>query len=293
MNPSKQGRCVVCETPLSAAPVIRIGARDLFRCAGCESWTCLPRPSATGLAAIHDDPAYFDHPYFQDRRVDQRSITRRCCAAFTRIAAGIDLASLRGERLLDVGCDTGAFLDAACSLYGIAPVGVDVSVRAVAHAKARGIEAHAVFLEDAPPHLRDLALITALDLIEHVADPRTFLRSVHARLRPGGILYLETPNIQSTIYRLGRSLFNLWAGCAKGMFERLFPTEHVQYFSDRGLTTLASSCDLQLVQLTKRRLYWSDIATSHPVRLSLESLQAVDALVGQPILLCALLRRRS
>jgi 2-polyprenyl-6-hydroxyphenyl methylase/3-demethylubiquinone-9 3-methyltransferase len=37
-------------------------------------------------------------------------------------------------------------------------------------------------------------LVTSMEVIEHVAEPQTFLNSLAARLAPGGLLVLSTPN---------------------------------------------------------------------------------------------------
>ncbi len=37
-------------------------------------------------------------------------------------------------------------------------------------------------------------LVTAMEVVEHVADPKSFLADLAARLSPGGLLILSTPN---------------------------------------------------------------------------------------------------
>jgi 2-polyprenyl-6-hydroxyphenyl methylase/3-demethylubiquinone-9 3-methyltransferase len=37
-------------------------------------------------------------------------------------------------------------------------------------------------------------LVTCMEVIEHVAEPQAFLHSLAARLAPGGLLMLSTPN---------------------------------------------------------------------------------------------------
>jgi len=99
---------------------------------------------------VHDDAQYFEHPYFQHRRNAQAGNNRRCRQIFNRLCAAIDPSSLRGERLLDVGCDTGALLLSAARQFGIVPVGGDVSSQAIHQIKAQGIEAYVTALEHAP-----------------------------------------------------------------------------------------------------------------------------------------------
>lgn len=286
-------RCVACQSQLSGPLLVPLADGGAFDCAGCGSWTYLPRSTAEALQSLHNRPAYFEHPYFQGRRTHERSLERRCHHAFRRIGTALDTRALASERVLDVGCDTGSFLRTAQRLYRVIPVGIDIAERAVTTATAVGIEAYPVSLENAPPHLSGFALILALDLIEHVVDPAAFLTHARERLRPGGLVYLETPNISSLVYRCGHAVLKLLAGKPDALRTRLFPAEHVQYFTDAGLRALAARCRLDVVRLDHRVLPRSDIATVLPVRLGLEALQAADALTGRGILLCAVLRRPS
>jgi len=270
---------------------VRLGCSRLIGCHRCGSWTYLPRHSEGEQVAIHDSPEYFDHPYFESRRKTNPHLEKRCRGVFTQLGSAIDLITLRGQRLLDIGCDTGAFLDCAARHLGIVPVGVDVAARAVAGAASLGIEGYQTSIERAPTHLRDFPVITAIDLIEHVNDPSILLQEIRSRLRPGGVAYLETPNIRSAVYCIGRVLCRMTRGWPPSLFNRLFPPQHIQYFTADGLAALASSSGFEVVQIKSRVLSWSDIAASWPVRASMAALQACDRLTGNRILLCATLRR--
>ena len=106
------------------------------------------------------------------------------------------LRPLTGKSALDVGCGAGllaeplARLGATVTAVDAAPELVDV---AKAHATGQGltIDYRAVGVEEL---LGEYDLVTALEVIEHVADPQAFVRSLAARLAPGGLLILSTPN---------------------------------------------------------------------------------------------------
>lgn len=113
-----------------------------------------------------------------------------------------------GDRLLDVGCGNGAFL-ALASEAGWEAHGVDPDPQAIRHANMHernvrlgGIEAYA----DMAGTFR---AITLSHSIEHVHDPVKVLRMAYELLRPGGFLYVDTPNIDSR----GRARFGRhWRG---------------------------------------------------------------------------------
>jgi SAM-dependent methyltransferase len=283
--------CVVCSSPLQGSPKVKLGSSTLLACDSCGTWTYLPRPDSTGQAAIHDTEDYFDHPYFELRRHLSPAILRRCRNVFARLARGTDVAALRSQRVLDVGCDTGAFLQAAAQEFGVVPVGIDAASRAIAAAQRQGIEAYLTPLESAPDHLQDFQAITAIDVVEHVTDPAGFLREIRKRLRPGRVAYLETPNIRSTVYRVGRGFSALTHGWPKGLFERLFPPQHVQYFTPPSFAALAQAAGFEVVSIDTRALPWSDIAAGLPIRVALAAIQVLDRLIGNGILICAVLRR--
>jgi 2-polyprenyl-3-methyl-5-hydroxy-6-metoxy-1,4-benzoquinol methylase len=113
-----------------------------------------------------------------------------------------------GSRVLDVGCGSGSFLESAMAA-GWDVAGVDPDEKAVANAKARGLNVRQGSIEVYANESESFDAITLSHVIEHIHDPAAFLREVFLRLKPGGILYLETPNIES----LGHQTYGLnWRG---------------------------------------------------------------------------------
>ena len=103
---------------------------------------------------------------------------------------------LEGKSALDVGCGAGLLAEPLARL-GAEVTAVDASEELIAaaraHAEARGLEIdyRAVAVENLGGRFD---LVTSLEVVEHVADPRAFVRSLSARLAPGGLLVMSTPN---------------------------------------------------------------------------------------------------
>ena len=104
---------------------------------------------------------------------------------------------LAGKRALDVGCGAGLLCEPLARL-GAAVTGIDAAAENVAaaqaHAAASGlaIDYRAGEIEALDPGQFDL--VTSLEVIEHVADKSAFIAALAARLAPGGLMVLSTPN---------------------------------------------------------------------------------------------------
>jgi 2-polyprenyl-6-hydroxyphenyl methylase / 3-demethylubiquinone-9 3-methyltransferase len=116
---------------------------------------------------------------------------------FGRDAKSLD--SLKGLRILDIGCGGGILCEPLARL-GAAMVGADPSARNVAvarrHAGQSGLvidyrEATAETLADAG-ELFDIVL--AMEVVEHVADVGLFVDRAAAMVKPGGLLFVATLN---------------------------------------------------------------------------------------------------
>lgn len=105
----------------------------------------------------------------------------------------------RPARLLDVGCGAGLAAEALAKL-GHEVLGIDAApeVIGVASAHAAGLGLPLSYRVATAEALQDedlrFEVITALEVIEHVADPAAFVQSLAGLLVPGGVVVLSTLN---------------------------------------------------------------------------------------------------
>jgi 2-polyprenyl-6-hydroxyphenyl methylase/3-demethylubiquinone-9 3-methyltransferase len=107
-----------------------------------------------------------------------------------------DLRPLAGKTALDVGCGAGLLAEPLARL-GARVTAIDAArqVIAVARDHAAGQRLAIDYRHAAVVELVGrFDLVTAMEVIEHVADPQAFLASLAARLAPGGLMVLSTPN---------------------------------------------------------------------------------------------------
>ncbi len=150
-------------------------------------------------------------------------------------------------RLLDVGCGAGLAAEAFARL-GYDVLGIDAAAdaiaAAVAHADGGGLDltyrvatAETLLAEGAR-----FPVITALEVIEHVADPARFLALLAGLLEPGGRLFLST---------LNRTLRSLAVGKIGAEYiARLLPAgthEWRRFISPAELDRAARGAGLRLV----------------------------------------------
>lgn len=108
-------------------------------------------------------------------------------------------ASSTGKRVLDVGFRGGVFLKYASSV-GWDVAGADIDAVVIKNAKAHGIDARQGSIEAFADEVESFDYITISHVIEHVYDPVATLRMAYKLLKPGGLLWVDTPNIDSYGY---------------------------------------------------------------------------------------------
>lgn len=217
------------------------GRWKLWRCMACDSAYLSPRPNAATIPAAYT--TYYTHTTGSSTRSDSlqsaflrlrdqlangyvnwRYGARQTPASgFGPIAAALlplhrsvldrEYRHLPRPRpdanaLLDVGCGNGGYL-ALARQCGWETVGIEPDPAAARLAARQGLSILEGGLELLDDRRECFDAITLSHVIEHVHAPLSLLQQCHRLLKPGGMLWIETPNVNS----LGHKVFGAhWRG---------------------------------------------------------------------------------
>ena len=144
--------------------------------------------------------------------------------------------------VLDVGCASGLFLkmayDAGWSVAGVEP-SKELSTKARQRLGNKG-NVQAGTLQKADFRRASFDIITLWDVIEHVVEPLGLLKLCRSLLRPGGMLFINTPDLDSWPARLLGSRWPL-----------LLP-EHLNYFNHQSLQLALELSGFDVVRIGRR-----------------------------------------
>lgn len=196
-------------------------------CVTCGLVRATPRCPPERIAARYS-AEYFWNEYLPSQGVVNGQVTPDFIDA--RYAPWISLLAAHGisrGRLLEIGTGAGLFLK-AFARAGWDTLGVEVNADAAAFARdTLQLDVRSVYAEtlDVPDGSMDV--VAMMDVIEHVPDPGATIATAHRFLKPGGLLLMQTPNLDALSRR---ALGEPWAV--------LSPAEHLYYFTASTLDAL-------------------------------------------------------
>lgn len=144
-----------------------------------------------------------------------------------------------GDRLLDVGCGNGSWLKVARrAQWDVAGTDPDPAARDLAGKDGIVVKPN---LANWSSQASQFAAVTLNHVIEHVHDPVETLKECAALLRPGGMLFVETPNVDA----FGHALFGAdWRG--------LEPPRHLALFNRESLESVLERAGFSNIRFRPR-----------------------------------------
>jgi len=152
---------------------------------------------------------------------------------------GLDLLEsyLSGRgKLLDIGAGPGVFLEVARE-RGWEVSAVEFNQACVRRLERLGIPVTDSTLEEAHFEKNSFGAATLWDVLEHILEPRSFLRQVHGLMARDGILMVAVPNVDSLVCRILHEKSATFAG-----------DSHVNFFNADTLKDLLGRCGFKVME---------------------------------------------
>jgi SAM-dependent methyltransferase len=196
----------------------------LLRCLECRLVQPERLPTAAELHEYYRRYSY-DHP-------ESWGVDSATQASLKELALSLRRYRTSG-RLLDLGCGAGAVLR-TMSTEGWHAEGQEVSAAAADRLEEEGFRIHREAPEDLAIEDASFDVVVMSEVIEHLPAPNVTLRAVHRLLRPGGALYLTTPNFGSLSRRVLRD-----------RWRAIELPGHLSYFDHSSLTGFLARAELR------------------------------------------------
>jgi 2-polyprenyl-3-methyl-5-hydroxy-6-metoxy-1,4-benzoquinol methylase len=205
-----------------------------FTCVTCGLGFIHPPPEPEDIKKLYDQ-SYYDPWGISD---EDNATERMKKSTFHDKLETLERFVPTKGKILDIGCATGFFLEAARE-RGWEVFGVDLSSysSSIARKKLGGDRIFTGTTEEAGFESDSFDAVVMTDVIEHVSDVNSFVKEVVRILKPNGVTAITTPNPMSLSCRmLGRH----WPH---------YKLEHLVYFTPHALSTLLEPFGFQRLHL--------------------------------------------
>lgn len=199
---------------------------ELWKCLRCGTIFTCDQVAQEALTDLYDH--YYDAAHFEMPSVVTQSLERVILSFEPFRSTG---------RILDMGFGEGGLLQVA-EKHGWKCYGTEISPRSLEYGTNQGWVVTSNAETDARFLSQGFDVVTMIELLGHVPNPQNFLRSAAQWLRPGGVLYLTTPNANS----LNQRLLGLeWSVVS--------PPEHLAIWTPKGMQQALSRAGFQGLQI--------------------------------------------
>jgi 2-polyprenyl-3-methyl-5-hydroxy-6-metoxy-1,4-benzoquinol methylase len=173
--------CILC----NSKDISELEGYERHQLSKCQSCGFVFMSRIPSIDELHDH--YKLYSYASDRTVSPLTID-----SYNKLLDGMEKYR-KLNTLIDVGCGKGWFLIEARK-RGWKVYGTEFSDEAIRICTAAGIEMTKGDLRADAFEGLQFDVVFSSEVIEHVNNPRTQFQQMFAILRPGGLLYLTTPN---------------------------------------------------------------------------------------------------
>lgn len=200
---------------------------NIVKCNRCNLIYVNPRLNAEGLRQV------YGQDYFKLRTNKEDSLKRE--QMYLIEIKDLERIKKKGK-ILDVGCGGGFFLNSLGDSWE--KYGVEINdISAKFGRQNFGLNIKTDKLTDAKFESDYFDVVNIRGVIEHLPDPMAALKETYRILKKGGIVAINTPNIDSLCGKLYREKSRLVA-----------PKYHIYYFSTRTISRMLAEAGFSIIK---------------------------------------------
>ena len=209
-------------------------------CRQCETLYMSPRPSPRLMADYYSDSEnyrYWARHIFPASEDARREKVHK--PWLERVIGYCDRHGIPRGVLMEIGSGFGTFAALAQTSGGFTRVfAVEANPEMAEACRARGLEVINKRIEDLGDEVAAVDIAVAFEVVEHLFEPRQFLRQCARLMKPGGLLVLSCPNGQGFDIAL------------LGSVSLAIDPEHVNLFNPQSLPLLVESCGFEVLEVS-------------------------------------------
>lgn len=222
-------RCEICQAK-NVYFKYTVNTFNYYLCSSCQTLFLYPRSTEQDT-----DNYYKNHLDYSAGKKNEKRIRLQA----KKIIRKLKKYYKNGKTLLDVGAGYGYFIDQA-KTSGLETFGIEPAKKILKVGNKNilplTLEAYIKKHKD-----KKFDYVTLIHVIEHLTNPKTAMAQTISMLKPKGILYIETPNLQSHLYNQEKNNYTF-----------LTPPVHQWVYSKKSITSLLKN---------KKNIYIRNVTT--------------------------------
>jgi 2-polyprenyl-3-methyl-5-hydroxy-6-metoxy-1,4-benzoquinol methylase len=213
--------------------------QQIFSCSSCKVEFLFPQLNDSELKKLYSENYYRAWGIVGEK---ENESTKQMKISIFQLRLSLIQKYINKGKILDVGCATGYFLEAAKKM-GFEPFGVELSEYSsgIAQNKFGDNNVFTGTLEECKFLDKFFDVISMSDLIEHVRNPKQTLSKAVSLLKDAGIIMIMTPDTKAFSNKL---MGKKWTH---------YKLEHFFYFNRNALSYIAGKCGLEIAHYEKSK----------------------------------------
>jgi len=228
--------CPVCLSRKTEEVALRLDGLNICECLACHIGYVNPKPSSEQIRCFYDKDYFTGRKdFFANSDYSQERDKALKSGSVTGYRELVSCVEIKTKVILEIGCGSGSLL---CALKPHQPaelIGIDVAKSPIEYGLNQyGLDLRQQALDEADFPSGSFDLVLMIDVIEHIERLSDFIQKVHRILRPGGEVFIVTPNFTSLWWSKGD-----WISLRKDF-------DHLHYLSKISLEVLCDRFGFQL-----------------------------------------------